>query len=46
VPKDLFVCGLSHHTAPLAVRERLSAAHGRSGETLRGISFDAPAGSV
>ncbi len=42
MPKDLFVCGLSHHTAPLALRERLSAAHGRSGETLRGMLDGGP----
>ena len=42
MPKDLFVCGLSHHKAPLAVRERLAAAHGQRGEELRGMLEGGP----
>ena len=40
--KDLIVCGLSHHNAPLAVRERLAAAPERAGDELRALAEGGP----
>ncbi len=44
MPRDLVVYGISHHGAPLALRERLAAAPERSGEELRRLVEGGPIG--
>jgi glutamyl-tRNA reductase len=42
VPKELIICGVSHHHAPLSIRERLAAHPERTGEALQGLLKDSP----
>jgi glutamyl-tRNA reductase len=42
VQRDLIICGVSHHLAPLAVRERLAANPERVGEDLRNLLQASP----
>jgi glutamyl-tRNA reductase len=42
VRKELIICGVSHHHAPLAVRERLAANPERTGDLLQGLLKDSP----
>jgi glutamyl-tRNA reductase len=44
VTRDLIAFGISHHNAPLAVRERLAASPERAGEELRKLLQDGPLG--
>lgn len=42
MPKNLFICGVSHHRAPVSVRERLAANPERTAEAVRGLLQDSP----